>query len=412
MQEAWDGPALLVFSDGVSVGAALDRNGLRPARYMVTADAHGKDIYIYIYIYIEVYMYVYIYTEVYMYIYIYIYIGKETMHMMSEVGVTKALDQFNVDTSGSKNVLIQSGRLGPGEMMSVNLKNGKILLNDELKRSVASERPYEQWVASAIQPLARSSFKDDVAGYANRFVTSPEAKAAALLLTAKDPKPVANEDQRNDQSQIEMQTFFGWGIEDTEVQISAMAQDGIEATISMGDDAPLAALSVMPHVLFDYFKQRFAQVTNPPIDSLREGAVMSLVMFLGPRGDPLSPTGQPDVRVKIESPVLNMQELKELQGKTGVKMTTLTTLYSALDALTIGGLEVELDRLCEQAVAAVKDGATIINLSDLLETDEKIATGYTGTFYPHVRIVNVTRITINLVYFNPLVFIYDKYYYS
>lgn len=194
MQEAWDGPALLVFSDGVSVGAALDRNGLRPARYMVTADAHGK----------------------------------ETMHVMSEVGVTKALDMFNGESTGAKSTLLQSGRLGPGEMMSVNLKDGKILLNDELKRTVASERPYEKWVASAIQPLARSSFKDDVAGYADRFVVSAEAKAAALLLTAKDNQPVADEDSRNDQSQIEMQTFFGWGIEDTEVQISAMAQDGIE----------------------------------------------------------------------------------------------------------------------------------------------------------------------------------------
>jgi glutamate synthase (ferredoxin) len=104
-------------------------------------------------------------------------------------------------------------------------------------------------------------------------------------------------------------------------------------------------------------------------------------MFLGPRGDPLSPTGQNDVRVKIESPVLNMQELKELQGKTGVKMTTLTTLYSALDALTIGGLEAELERLCDQAIEAVNNGATIINLSDLLESHEAIAKGYTGMTY-------------------------------
>jgi glutamate synthase (ferredoxin) len=339
MQEAWDGPALLVFSDGLSVGATLDRNGLRPARYMVT---QGVD-------------------------------GKETVHVMSEVGVTKALDQFSADPEGNGQVLIESGRLGPGEMLSVNLKEGKVTLNDELKSQVAGQRPYQEWVKKAITPLARHSFSSDVAGYASRFVTDPTAKASALLMTANDVKPVATEEERNDQSLIEMQTFFGWGIEDTEIQISAMAQDAIEATISMGDDAPLAALSVMPHVLYDYFKQRFAQVTNPPIDSLREGAVMSLSMYLGPRGDPLSPTGQVDVRVKIESPVMNMNELKALEEKEGVKLSTLSILYPSIDALTIGGLESQLEKLCDDAVAAIEAGATVLNLSDLLESHSSSA---------------------------------------
>ena len=348
MQEAWDGPALLVFSDGISVGAALDRNGLRPARYMVTANAEGK----------------------------------ETVHVMSEVGVTKALDQFSAEPKGTGQVLLQSGRLGPGEMMSVNLKEGKVYLNDELKKNVAQERPYVKWVAEAITPLVRESFKKDVAGYADRFVTDPAVKKAAYAMTEKDTQPVAEDTQRDDQSLIEMQTFFGWGTEDVEVQISAMAQDAIEATISMGDDAPLAALSVMPHVLYDYFKQRFAQVTNPPIDSLREGAVMSLVMFLGPRGDPLSPNGQKDIRVKIESPVLNMQEYETLKSKKGVEITTISMLYPAIDALTIGGLESQLDRLCDDAVTAVTNGATIINLSDMLESHAGSATaGYQGMTY-------------------------------
>lgn len=345
MQEAWDGPALLVFSDGLSVGAALDRNGLRPARYMVTADKAGK----------------------------------ETVHVMSEVGVTKALDQFSATPEGNGQVLLQSGRLGPGEMMSVNLKEGKVYLNDELKKTVAEQRPYIKWAGDAITPLVRESFKNDVAGYVSRYVSDPAAKSAALALTAKDTVPVAEDSHRDDQSLIEMQTFFGWGIEDTEVQISAMAQDAIEATISMGDDAPLAALSVMPHVLYDYFKQRFAQVTNPPIDSLREGAVMSLVMFLGSRGDPLSPTGQSDVRVKIESPVLNMQEYETLKTKAGVQISTITMLYPAIDALTIGGLESQLERICDEAVKAVTEGATIINLSDLLEAHNGCASeGYKG----------------------------------
>jgi glutamate synthase (ferredoxin) len=126
MQEAWDGPALLVFSDGKSVGAALDRNGLRPARFMVTSDSRGK----------------------------------ETVHVMSEIGVTKALAQFADDgKSFNGNTLVQSGRLGPGEMLSVDLRSGKVALNDEIKKKVASARPYAEWTKKSIIPLERTSFK-------------------------------------------------------------------------------------------------------------------------------------------------------------------------------------------------------------------------------------------------------------
>ena len=350
MQEAWDGPALLVFSDGNSVGAALDRNGLRPARFMLTQNAQGK----------------------------------ETVHVMSEVGVTKILNQFNtVGAAPTGQKLVQSGRLGPGEMLSVNLKEGKLYLNDELKRSVASARPYVDWASKAIVKLPRSSFKGDVAAFADRYVKDATVKAAALVLTEKDYQPVAEEEQRDDQSLVELQTFFGWGTEDVEVQISAMAGDAVEATISMGDDAPLAALSAFSHTLYDYFKQRFAQVTNPPIDPLREGAVMSLSMFLGPRGDPLLPNGQSDKRVKIESPVLNMDELKALSTQPGVKLTTVSTLYEIADSVTVGGLEGQIQRLCDEAVAAVKAGATIINLSDMLPTqvNAPATAGYLGKTY-------------------------------
>ena len=208
-------------------------------------------------------------------------------------------------------------------------------------------RPYEDWSKKAIVKLPRSSFQGDVSAFAQKYITNPDVRKAAMALTEKDYQPVAEDDQRDDQSLVELQTFFGWGTEDVEVQISSMAAEGIEATISMGDDAPLAALSAFSHTLYDYFKQvrnintpfhipedpfipdyhilhifspdnpyyqaillsilsnypptplftpllhqRFAQVTNPPIDSLREGAVMSLSMFLGPRGDVLSTSGQ------------------------------------------------------------------------------------------------------------------------
>lgn len=149
-----------------------------------------------------------------------------------------------------------------------------------------------------------------------------------------------------------------------EVQITAMAAEGNEATYCMGDDAPLAAISVMPHTLYDYFKQRFAQVTNPAIDPLREGAVMSLSMFLGPRGDPLAMKEQADKRIKIESPILNLEELETIAQIESVKLETISTLYPIVDALTEGGLKTQLDIICDKAVELVQSGATIINLSD------------------------------------------------
>jgi glutamate synthase (ferredoxin) len=346
MQEAWDGPALLVFSDGNSVGAALDRNGLRPARYMITSDAQGK----------------------------------QNVHVMSEVGVTKALQQFagKSDSPQKGLTLIDSGRLGPGEMLSVDLKAGKFALNEEIKDTIASKRPYKQWAEKSIAVLPRLPFNGDVANFANKYVIDPAAKAAALALTEKDTAPVAMEEgQKDDSSLAAMQTLFGWGTEDVEVQIHSMASEAIEATYCMGDDAPLAALSVMPHTLYDYFKQRFAQVTNPPIDPLREGAVMSLTMFLGPRGDPLSKDGQQDRRVRIESPILNAEECVALSNIDGVRMTTLPTLYPITDALSVGGLERAIEALCESALHAVRNGATILNLSDMMTAPN----GYQGMTY-------------------------------
>jgi len=329
LQEAWDGPALLVFSDGDIVGAALDRNGLRPARYMVTADKKGQ----------------------------------ETVHVMSEVGVTKALAQFTLEGSvGDGNVLLDAGRLGPGEMLSVDLKSGKFLLNKDLKEKIASERPYGEWNDKSLIQLPRSSFSADAKSFIDKYITNAEERVVASSVKDGETDPIAVSVDSEDL--IKMQTVYGWGTEDVEVQIDAMAKDGIEATFCMGDDAPLAALSAMPHTLYDYFKQRFAQVTNPPIDPLREGAVMSLSMFLGPRGDPLSVDGQKDVRIKIESPVLNSNEYEKIANTKGIKAETLSTLYPIEDALTVGGLEEILERLCNQAVYAVSAGATIINLSD------------------------------------------------
>lgn len=257
VQEAWDGPALLVFSDGNCIGAALDRNGLRPARFMITENEAMH----------------------------------RTVHVMSEVGVTKILSQFadqGALSTGEK--LLDSGRLGPGEMLSVDLKAGVFMRNEQVKQAVAALRPYKQWLDDHVTTLPKSGFGLEIQQFVENHISDPAMRQSALSIDSLDTAPIALEiDNKN---LIETQTYFGWGTEDVEVQITAMASEGIEATFCMGDDAPLAALSEMPHTLYDYFKQRFAQVTNPPIDPLREGAVMSLTMYLGIRGDPTSKDGQ------------------------------------------------------------------------------------------------------------------------
>ena len=209
LQEPWDGPALLVFSDGRSVGATLDRNGLRPARYSLTNDG--------------------------------------VVVMGSETGVVE-IDESRV---------IEKGRLGPGQMLAVDLENGRLLRNWEVKEEVASRHPYAAWLAEHRRSLRPGPWR--------------EACAFSEL------------------DLLRCQTAFGFTAEDLDLVIEEMAGAGKEPTYCMGDDIPLAVLSRKPHLLYDYFKQRFAQVTNPPIDPLREKLVMSLEMHLGRRGSPLRP---------------------------------------------------------------------------------------------------------------------------
>lgn len=176
---------------------------------------------------------------------------------------------------------------------------------------------------------------------------------------------------------VETLTYFGWGVEDVEVQISEMASSGIEATASMGEDAPLSVLSKFPHPLYDYFKQRFAQVTNPPIDSLREGAVMSLNMFLGQRGHPMKHIDDVSKRIKIESPILNSNELEAIINQSD-SLKKISTLYPIKDALTIGGLELQLNSLCTKVIEAVEQGIDIIHLSDHYQSFEPEVNSYEG----------------------------------
>ena len=281
IQESWDGPALLVFSDGKQIGACLDRNGLRPARYCITKDG--------------------------------------VIMVSSEAGV--------VDIPEDQ--ILEKGRLGPGQMIAVDLSTHEILKNWDIKQRVAHEHPYREWL---------QQYRQDA-----------------------PPQPFVSEKQLAANDLLQQQTAFGYGAEDVDIQIADMASTAKEATFCMGDDIPLAVLSDKPHLLYDYFKQRFAQVTNPPIDPLRERIVMSLCMRLGKRGNLLDLKPEDARLFKIDSPLLNEAELEALR-QSNFPSITLSTLYG-LEAGPNGGA-IALTRLCEKAAAAVDQGCEIIILSD------------------------------------------------
>ena len=288
IQEAWDGPALLVFSDGKMMGAKLDRNGLRPARYFVTEDG--------------------------------------LVCMMSETGAVP-IDEGKVK---------ERGRLGPGDMIAVDLEKGVFLHHDEIQQEVSTRKPYQEW-------LARQSL-------------------------AIPPQPFSQEAVMDQVADLPVQlTKFGWGLEDTEMIIADMASTGKESTYCMGDDIPLAVLSSRPHTLYNYFKQRFAQVTNPPIDPLREGTVMSLKVSLGRKGNVLEPNEDKARLLRLESPLLNSAELDLVMGAKAFPSRPLSTVYPLADGPQ--GLQAAVERLCQEAVKAVTEGAEILLLSDRLGSD-------------------------------------------
>ena len=280
-QEPWDGPALLVFADGRSVGATLDRNGLRPARYCITSDGF--------------------------------------VVMGSETGVVEL----------EESQIIEKGRLGPGQMLAVDLEQGRLLHNWEVKQEVASRHSYGAWLAEHRRSLAA--------------------------------QPWQQERQLADLELLQKQTAFGFTAEDLELVIEDMAGAAKEPTYCMGDDIPLAVLSDKPHLLYDYFKQRFAQVTNPPIDPLREKLVMSLEMHLGKRGSPLRPDAASAAALHLASPILNEAELAAV-GTQGIPAITLSTLMPITDGPS--GLEAAVNRLKAEAEAAVRAGQQILVLSD------------------------------------------------
>ena len=283
IQEPWDGPALLVFSDGKKVGATLDRNGLRPARYSITRDGY--------------------------------------IVVASEAGV---VDIPEAD-------VVEKGRLGPGQLIAVDLESHEILKNWEIKQRIASNHPYGEWLQQHRHTLQPYSFEEAA--------------------------------QMNSETLLRQQIAFGYTTEDVEMVIEAMATQGKEPTFCMGDDIPLAVLSNRPHLLYDYFKQRFAQVTNPPIDPLRESLVMSLSMQLGERGNLLEVKPEYARLLKLETPVLNDAELEQVRH-SGFSTASLSTLFEIASGPK--GLQQAVTALCQQAAAAVRSGTKILVLSDRL----------------------------------------------
>jgi len=284
LQEGWDGPALLVFSDGDKIGAHLDRNGLRPARFWRTSD--------------------------------------NMIYVASEVGVLGDV------ITNAKNI-VRKGRLGPGHILLADIENGTFKEHKEVISELASAKPYREWLDTV------RKLKDLNPG---KYVETSQIETETCL---------------------QLQTAHGYGQEDVQLIIESMAANGIEPTFCMGDDVPLAALSDRPQMISDYFKQRFAQVTNPPIDPLREGLVMSLEMRVGAKGNMLAAGAEAvNGQVILNSPVLIEPELEVLQADSELNTKTLPTFFKG------GDLKSAVDKLCTDAEEAVKAGAKLLVLSD------------------------------------------------
>ncbi|MFO1460386.1 MAG: glutamate synthase large subunit [Verrucomicrobiota bacterium] len=287
LNEPWDGPAAVVFSDGRVIGATLDRNGLRPARFKIYDDG--------------------------------------LMVMGSEVGVV-SLDEKKV---------VRKGRLGPGKILAIDTVAGKFFDNDEVKNLVSGQQPYGDW-------LRKNLF--DLDTHAKPFSTSHRS-VNLLDLTLQ-------------------QITFGWDQEQLDDLLKPMAISGLEPVGSMGDDTPIAVLSKRPRLLFDYFKQLFAQVTNPPIDSIREKVVMSLRTTLGARRSWLEETPRHAKQVRISSPFLHDFELAALQQipDPAFQSGLLSCHFDA--SVGAEALEAALLRLAQEAEKAIDAGKTLLVLSD------------------------------------------------
>ena len=285
LMEPWDGPASIAFTDGVKIGACLDRNGLRPSRYYVTKD--------------------------------------DMVIMASEAGVLPVEPER----------VLQKGRLQPGRMFLVDTELGRIVADKELKNKFAGEHPYQQWLDQH------------------------------HVLLENLPAPT-EQTQFTHRRLLQSQQAFGYTFEDLRFIIGPMANDGVQPLGSMGTDTPLAVLSNKPQLLYNYFKQLFAQVTNPPIDPIREEIITSTETMVGARGNLLQPKPDSCALIKLEHPLLTNKQLDKLRqvNHKGFNAVTLPIVFPATDGAK--GLEAALGKVFADANAAIAAGANILILSD------------------------------------------------
>ena len=300
MMEPWDGPAAVAFTDGRQIGATLDRNGLRPARYVITDD--------------------------------------DMVILASEAG-TLPIPEHRI---------IKKWRLQPGKMLLIDLEQGRIIDDAEIKSQLAFSRPYRQWIERLRIKLE----------------TLPVPH-----LTNPTPEPSA--------SLLDRQQAFGWTQEDYKFVLEPMATTGEEAIGSMGNDAPLAVLSNRPKPFYNYFRQMFAQVTNPPIDPIREQMVMSLVSFVGPKPNLLDINNvNPPLRLEVTQPVLDADDMARIRGienATGRKFRSFELDITYPCAWGPEGIEARVAALCARAVDAVQSGNNILIVTDRAVDSERVA---------------------------------------
>ncbi|HSI58896.1 MAG TPA: glutamate synthase-related protein [Ideonella sp.] len=289
MMEPWDGPAAMVFTDGKQIGATLDRNGLRPARYIVTDD--------------------------------------DIVVMASEAGVLPI----------PENKIVKKWRLQPGKMFLIDFEQGRIVDDEELKNQFANARPYRQWI-------------DNVRVRLDAVPVGPVTLPAFS------------------ESLLDRQQAFGYTQEDLKFLMAPMAASGEEGIGSMGNDSPLAVLSDKNKPLYNYFKQLFAQVTNPPIDPIREAIVMSLNSFIGPKPNLLDINAvNPPMRLEVSQPILDfadMSRLRSIEAHTGGKFKTYELNITYPVGWGKAGVEAKLASLCAEAVDALKSGHNILIITD------------------------------------------------
>jgi glutamate synthase (NADPH/NADH) large chain/glutamate synthase (ferredoxin) len=300
MLEPWDGPASIVFTDGRQIGATLDRNGLRPSRYCITDD--------------------------------------DLVIMASESGVLPV----------AESKIVRKWRLQPGKMFLIDLEQGRMIDDEELKASLAKAKPYKQWIENL-----------------------------RIRLETLGASTVANNPPRQNIALLDRQQAFGYTQEDIKFLMAPMAANGEEGIGSMGNDSPLAVLSDRNKPLYNYFKQLFAQVTNPPIDPIREAIVMSLVSFIGPRPNLLDINQvNPPLRLEVTQPVLDfadMQRLRDIEVHTQGKFKSHILDITYPIEWGSEGVEAKLASLCAEATDAIKSGKNILIVSDQLVTVTQVA---------------------------------------